>query len=74
MPTYVYGCTSDKTHPRIQLTHGWDDMVVVKCGQCGATMARVPQPFKWGRQPFDTLLQGLKEKYERGTYRRSLSK
>lgn len=71
---YVYGCSQDKTHPRSEVVHGMTESARLFCQTCGAEMRKVPQPFMWGRRPFDVLLAGLEEKYEKNHYRRSLSK
>jgi hypothetical protein len=71
---YVYGCKVDKDHPRQEVRHGMTEVVRLACSVCGEEMTRVPQPFMWGRRPFDVLLAGLEQKFEADRYRRSLSK
>jgi hypothetical protein len=71
---YVYGCSQDKAHPRMELVHGMMDLVRVACGACGAEMKRIPQPFTWGRRPFEVLHEHLENKYRKDRYRRSVSR
>lgn len=62
MPRYVYACPSDPAHPREEVIHGMVEIVRVSCAKCGATMHRVPQPFRWGRAGIDIIIDRLEEK------------
>ncbi len=44
MPTYVYGCDDDVSHPELDIVHRMDENPGMICGECGATMHRIPQP------------------------------
>lgn len=63
MPTYVYGC-GPNDHPRKTITHpvGSPDVDLV-CEECGKPLHRIPQPFTWGFNPFDTLTAKMDEEY-----------
>jgi hypothetical protein len=62
MPVYVYGCTENKEHDRIETVHGMNEDPEVLC-DCGAVMARVPQVVGHYNNPYDTLLKMMDKKY-----------
>ncbi len=71
---YVYGCSVDHKHPRVEVVHGMTETPRLFCQVCGAVQQKVPQAFTWGHRPFDTLLNRLEERYQANKYRRSLNK
>ena len=63
MPTYVYGCDKDKSHPRGEVFHGINEDPVIICDECGSTMHRIPQPMRFYMNPSDVLYSWMDEKY-----------
>ncbi len=64
MPRYVYACP-ERAHPRREVVHGMTEIVRVCCSTCGVEMHRVPQMFRWGRVPWQVLLDGIIAKGEK---------
>jgi len=54
MPIYVYGC-KDKTHPRIEVHHGYYDNPILECEKCGSRLFRIPQKMLWGINPLSIV-------------------
>lgn len=54
---YVYGCSADKSHARVEIAHGMFERVIVFCSECGERMKRVPQAAKHYHNPFETLAE-----------------
>lgn len=44
MPTYVYGCNTDKGHPQKEVVHRMSEDPTVICDVCSSPMHRIPQP------------------------------
>jgi hypothetical protein len=60
MGKYVYACP-DKSHPRkdVVIGIGLLDVAEILCPKCSKRMHRVPQLFRWGRNPADVLYQKI---------------
>ena len=65
MPTYVYGCRKDPSHPQMEITLTFDDQPEVACPVCGSPMGRVPQRFRFGFNPFEILVDWMDDNYRR---------
>ena len=62
MPEYLYGCEV-KEHPRVYTIHGVGEIVDMRCSVCGKKMHRIPQAFRWYKNPGMVLLDHLDDKY-----------
>lgn len=60
MPTYEYGC---KGGHRVQMVHGFGDNPDVRCSICKEPMHRIPQLFRWYKNPGMVLLDHMDDKY-----------
>ena len=67
---YVYAC-EDARHPRSEIAHSIEEEPQIVCGVCGAEMHRVPQSFRWYRNPGQVLLEKLDDGYRNMRARRS---
>lgn len=65
MPTYVYGCDEDNTHPRQEVVHGMQAVPIVTCSECGSSMHKVPQSMRFYMNPQDTLTSWMDDNYIR---------
>jgi len=65
MPTYIYGCDADKTHPRKEVIHSITANPAVKCDECGSAMHRVPQSMRFYLSPHGIHIDWMRENYSR---------
>jgi len=62
MATYIYAC-QNKTHPRKEVQHSMKADPVILCGVCKRPMFRVPQPFRFGFNATEILVDYLDHNY-----------
>lgn len=65
MPLYVYKCKNELCGNMQEEKHSIAecDSIEIQCVECGEVMARVPQPFRWGRSSWDVLAEKMDKKY-----------
>lgn len=61
MPEYVYGC--EDRHQRTMIHHGFHEDPEITCMVCGKRMHRIPQPFRFYRDPNLVLLDYMDDKF-----------
>ena len=62
---YVYGCKND--HEK-EVEHRMHEQPEIICDECGDVMRKIPQPFSFYMNPFETLTDRMTEEYS--AYRR----
>lgn len=62
MPTYVYGC-QDKQHPRVEVRHGREEVILTLCPTCGKAMHRIPQAARFYINPVEILYDKMDKKF-----------
>lgn len=65
MPIYIYGCDENREHPRVEVAHGVNESPSYTCRECGAGMHRIPQPFRFGMQAGQIIVDWLEDNYRR---------
>ena len=57
---YVYGCK--KGHEK-EVEHRMQEIPEIICDECGGVMHKIPQPFSFYMNPFETLTDRMTDEY-----------
>jgi hypothetical protein len=69
---YLYGCDKDKSHTRVVIYHGRNEVVNTFCPDCGSPMHRIPQMFSYYIDPRNVIRDKLYGEFRERQRRKKL--